>query len=62
MIDIKAVKEQAAREVTEERQKKAVGALKAKMRQRADAQQIVVNIDREIADLEASLADGSFAS
>lgn len=61
MIDIKAVKEQAAKEVTEEAQKKAVTALKGKMRALSDARQIVKNIEREIADLEASLEDGSFA-
>lgn len=61
MIDIKAVKEQARKEVTEEAQKKAVVALKAKMRALEDARQIVKNIEREIQDLEASLADGSFA-
>jgi uncharacterized membrane protein len=62
MIDIKAVKDQAVKEVTEEKQKKAVAALKGKMRQLEDARQIVRNIEREIEDLEASLADGSFAA
>jgi hypothetical protein len=62
MIDIKSVKEQAVKEVTEEKQKKAVAALKGKMRQLEDARQIARNIEREIEDLEASLADGSFAA
>ena len=61
MIDIKAVKEQARKEVTEESQKKAVMALKAKLKELENAKQIVKNIEREIQDLEASLADGSFA-
>lgn len=61
MTDVTSVKEQAQKEVAEELAKKAVNALKAKLRQLADAQQIVKNIEREIADLEASIADGSFA-
>lgn len=61
MVDIKAVKEQAVKEVTEERTKKAVVALKAKLKQLDDAKQIVKNLEREVADLEVSIGDGSFA-
>lgn len=61
MVDIKAVKEQAIKEVVEERTKKAVVALKAKLKQLDDARQIVKNLERETADLEASIGDGSFA-
>ncbi len=61
LLDIQAVKDQAAKEVNEEVQKKAVVALKSKMRQLHDAKQIVANIENEIKDLEASLTDGSFA-
>ena len=62
MIDVKAAVAKAKQEVAEEKAKKAIEALKRKLKQRDDAQQIVVNIDREIKDLEASLADGSFAA
>ena len=60
MIDIKAVKDQAKKEVQEEVQRKAVAGLKAKLRQLEDARQIVRNLENEVKDFEASLADGSF--
>lgn len=60
MIDIKGVAAQARKEVAEEQSKKAVGALKRKLTDLANAQQVVKNIEREIADLEGSIADGSF--
>jgi hypothetical protein len=60
MIDIKAVKEQARKEVVEERTKSAVSALKRKLNDLANAQQVVANLQREVADLEVSIADGSF--
>lgn len=62
MIDIKAVIEQAEKEASEEATKKAVHALKAKLKQLADARGIVKNIEREIDDLKASIGDGSFAA
>jgi hypothetical protein len=61
MIDVKGVAAQARKEVAEEQAKKAVTALKRKLTDLANAQQVVKNIEREIGDLEASLADGSFA-
>lgn len=61
MIDVKAVQDQAIKEVTEERTKKAVIALKAKLKQLDDAKQIVTNLERERDDLLASIGDGSFA-
>jgi exonuclease VII small subunit len=60
MIDITGVAAQARKEVAEEQAKKAVGALKRKLTDLANAQQVVKNLEREIADLEASIADGSF--
>jgi hypothetical protein len=60
MIDIKGVAAQARKEVAEEQAKKAVMALKRRLTDLANAQQVVKNIEREIADLEASIADGSF--
>jgi len=61
MIDVKGVAAQARKEVAEEQVKKAVGALKRRLTDLANAQQVVKNIEREVADLEASIADGSFA-
>lgn len=61
MIDIKAVKEEARKEIAEAQGKKAKEALKKKLTDLANAEQIVKNIKREIEDLEASFADGSFA-
>lgn len=60
MIDIKKVKADAAREMSEEKAERAKNALLKKLRERDAAQQIVRNIDREIADLEASITEGSF--
>jgi len=62
MFDIKALKDEARKEVAEEESKKAKAALIGKLRQLAAAQKIVKNIEREIEDLEASIADGSFTS
>lgn len=61
LIDIKAVKAAAQKELSEERAKRVTAALKNKMRDLDNARQIVRNIEREIADLEASIEDGSFA-
>jgi hypothetical protein len=60
MIDIKQVKEQARKEVAEEAGKRAKEALKTKLKQLALAQQVVRNTEREIADLEQQIEDGSF--
>ena len=60
MFDIKAVREAARKEIAEEQSKKAKDALKAKLRNLEAAKQVVRNIEREIEDLEASIADGSF--
>ena len=60
MIDIKQVKEQARKEFAEEEGNKAKLALKGKYRALATAQGIVRTIEREITDLEQSIADGSF--
>jgi hypothetical protein len=61
MIDVKGVLSKARQEVAEEQAKKAVTALKRKLTDLSNAQQVVKNIEREIGDLEASIADGSFA-
>lgn len=62
MLDIKAVIKQAEAEVREEEIKKAVVALKAKLRSLESAKAVVSNIQREIDDLKASIGDGSFVA
>ena len=60
MIDIKKVREDARKEVADKDAAKAKTALVAKLRQLSAAKGIVKNIEREIEDLEQSIADGSF--
>ena len=60
MIDIKEVKAQARKEIADEEAKKAKNALVYKLRALAAAEQIVKNLKREVEDLEAAIADGSF--
>jgi hypothetical protein len=60
-LNIKAVKEEAAKQISDENNAKAKVALVKKLRELDSAQKIVANIQRDIADLEASIVDGSFA-
>jgi hypothetical protein len=60
LIDIKAIKAAAQKEINAERAEKVKKALMAAYRRREAAQQVVRNIDAEIADLEASIEEGSF--
>ena len=60
MLDIKAVKEEARKKIADEEAEKAKVALVAKLRTLESAKKVVANIEREISDLEASIADGSF--
>lgn len=60
MFDIKKVKEEAAKEIAEEKGKKAKNALVAKLKQLDAAEQVVRHIRNEITDLEQSIADGTF--
>lgn len=60
MFDIKKVKEDANKEIAEEKAERAKKALVAKLRELDAAKSVVANIERQIADLEASIADGSF--
>lgn len=64
LIDVTALSEiekQARKEIAEERTKKAKDALIKKLRELDNAEQIVANVRRQIEDLKASIADGSFA-
>ena len=60
MIDIKKVKEDANKQIAEEEGRKASAALVGKLRQLSAAKAVVKNTEREVADLEQSIADGSF--
>jgi hypothetical protein len=57
--DPKAAIAKAHREIAEENQNKAVGALKKKLRELEGAETIVGNIQREIADLELKIEQGN---
>ncbi len=57
--DPKAAIAKAHREIAEENQNKAVGALKKKLRELEGAETIVANIQREIADLELKIEQGN---
>ena len=50
----------AKREVAEEQNKAAVIALKDVYRKKDAAEKVLANINREIADLEARIEDGTF--
>ena len=60
-ITPKTIREQAEEELKAERSKTAKEALKIKLRELDRAKAIVANIERQIADLEESIGDGSFA-
>jgi hypothetical protein len=60
MFDIKKVEADAKAEIAKEKAEKAKAALVKKLRELNAAQAIVANINREIEDLKASIADGSF--
>lgn len=53
------VRQQAEQEVREERAKKAKEKMKALLRQRADAEQVLTAIDLQIKDFEQQIEDGT---
>lgn len=57
-----SVRELAAREVAAEAREKAIKGMKDLLRRRAQAQTIVDNIDREIADYEAAIEQGNLTA
>jgi hypothetical protein len=59
-IDIAAIKAEANKQINDEITKRAKDALVKKLRDLAGVKAIVSNIEREIADLEQSIIDGSF--
>jgi hypothetical protein len=59
MMDIKAVKEAAEKELQDEQMKKAKETIKVLLRKKLQAQAVLANIDREIADAYAELGTGN---
>ena len=59
-IDVEAIEAEARKEIAEELTKKAKLALTQKLRALEAARQVVRNIEFDIDDLKASIADGSF--
>lgn len=59
MIDIKQVKEEAEKEIREERMKVAKGKVKDKLTAIHKAEQIVANLKRELEDLYAEIGQNS---
>jgi len=60
LIDIKEIEKDARLEIAKEIQGKAKTALVRKLRDLEASKQIVRNIESQIEDLKASIADGSF--
>lgn len=60
LFDIKAVEEQAKKQIASEKAEKATKALVVSLRKLDAAQQVVRNVEAEITDLKASIADGSY--
>jgi len=60
MFDINKVEADAKAEIAKEKGEKAKTALSKKLRELDAAKSVTANIEREIADLKASIADGSF--
>lgn len=59
MIDVNKVKADAESELREETMKVAKEKIKTLLRKRIQAQQVLGNIDREIADAYAEIGQGS---
>lgn len=60
MFDIKKVMDEANAEIGKERADKAKKALVTALRKLESSKQVVRNVEAEIADLQASIEDGSF--
>jgi hypothetical protein len=59
-LQIETLKKEILEEINSEDNTKAKAALKQKYKNLKNAKAIVANIEREIADLEQSIVDGSF--
>lgn len=56
MFEVKGIQEEAAKELLEERKEVAKKKVKAKLKQIEDAKLIVRNLERELDDIYAELA------
>lgn len=59
MIDVNAVKDEAEKELREEKMKKAKETIKGLLRKIDQAKLVVSNIERELADAYAELGRGN---
>jgi len=59
-LQIESLKKEVLDEINAEGNSKAKAALKQKYKSLKSARAVVANIEREIADLEQSIVDGSF--
>jgi len=59
-LDPSSIRELAEKEVNEKRTKEAVTEYKSKLSELEKATQIVRNIERDIADLEERISDGTY--
>lgn len=62
MIDIKAVKEEAAAQIRKEQGDKATAALVGQMRRVETAREALRGEELKLQDIEAQIADGTLAS
>jgi len=58
-VNASAAIARAHQEIAEEQMAKSVIALKAKLRERASAETVLANVNREIADLELKIEQGN---
>ena len=58
-VDPQAAIDQAKAEIYQEKHDKAVELLKGAYSRKAQAEQVVANVEREIADLEQAIKDGN---
>jgi vacuolar-type H+-ATPase subunit H len=59
MMDVKAIRQEAEKEVQEEKAKKAKEAIKSLLKERDAAQTILNNIERKIEDTLATINEGN---
>lgn len=59
MLDVNKVKAEAESEVRDEVMKTAKEKIKVLLRKKAQAQQVVTNVDRELTDAYAELGQGT---
>lgn len=59
MFDIKAVKQEAAKEIADEQMKKAKTMLVTQMRVVASAELVLAHEKRKLQDIEAAIAEGN---